>query len=424
MQQHKMKTDLVVVKMVIMMSFLATLSGICDVNGTSLAEVHSSVAEVTSVSQVPELKFSKKLLSFPLPKGVQKTAKDDVDAVEFGQKGLNEIFRRVAPYVPDVFYEKAQLPFADREKFLNSAEKREIIKILQKRYEPTLGREKFWNKTLMQHLLNLCDEMVIYGRPLASIRAETKSIREAVDLCGMTQLGYWMDVSKAKYRDYQKITPEDYDEREARRETEYMGHLANVYGSTAYGKAVGLRPEKPINADCPYYSAEDFAHLSLSQKKELLDMFKILPDRLRSVPGISPRMFVNDYLAIRADTTGFSYVTRYAPKKLKKEQAIKLQKLCLEILTYTHPLALLKIKDYSLERVMFKCGFLYADKFYQKKKRHDEQKPKKLSEKEQVIYDREAQALMDLGKRFNRPDWVQFGQEMYEAGQKQKTNDR
>lgn len=42
------------------------------------------------------------------------------------------------------------------------------------------------------------------------------------------------------------------------------------------------------------------------------------------------------------------------------------------------------------------------------------------SEKEQVIYDREAQALMDLGKRFNRPDWVQFGQEMYEAGQAQK----
>lgn len=376
-------------------------------------KVQSSV-KISGTSGDVNLTFSGKLLSFSLPKVIQKKSKDDKGAVEYGQKRRNEIFLKAAPYVPDIIYEKSKLSYEERQEFINSPEKQKVMQTLQTKFGSTIGRNTVWYMPLMKHILDICDEMLIYGRPLATIRKETLSIREAVDLCGMVQLGKWMDVVKAKNREYKTIVPDGYDEREAQKQRKYLTGFIDVYSSRAYSKAVGLIPEKPINEDCPCFSVDDFSHLSPQQKKELLEMFKYLPNNIKDASVLAPSQMVNHYLELQADKTGYTYVSRHAKKKLKKEKAIRLQKLCLELLTYSRPLLLLNIKDYSLERTIYICHFHYAMDFYRKQKAGDDRQ-KELQEKEKIIYEREANAMITLGERFRRPEWIQFGEDMLQA---------
>ena len=122
------------------------------------------------------------------------------------------------------------------------------------------------------------------------------------------------------------------------------------------------------------------------------------------------------YQKIQADQTGYRYVQQQRPG-LSREQAQKVQKLSLEMVIYKRPLALLRAEDYSLEQVMKVCQFRHAELFYQ-----DQQKGERLTgeiyEFGFVLANLQAKALMHLGKKYNHPDWVEFGQEMYDAYQK------
>ena len=119
---------------------------------------------------------------------------------------------------------------------------------------------------------------------------------------------------------------------------------------------------------------------------------------------------------MRADKTGYRYIQERRPG-LSKEEAAKVQKLAMEMVIYRRPLALLRAEDYSLEQVINACHFRHAELFYE-----DQQKGERLTgeiyEFGFVMANLQAKALINLGKKFNHPDWVEFGQEMYDAYQK------
>ncbi len=190
-----------------------------------------------------------------------------------------------------------------------------------------------------------------------------------------------------------------------------------MYGYDAYTQITGISVEKPINSDCPYYSAQDFSHLTPTQKKKLLEMLYLLPESIKNVPRSGARATWNEYEKIKADKTGYSYFNTYIskrlPKKWEKEELLEFQKLCLDMLVYGRPEALLKAKSATLERIIYTCRFRHAEDFYRRQK-GSKIKEKQFDKTERMIYDREANALVTLGKKYKHSDWVKFGNEMLE----------
>lgn len=378
-----------------------------------------------SIPGLPELKFSNKFSAFPIPEVKNRdyyineeylTNRRQYNACQYSWVYRSEILRAASPYIPDIFYEKSQLPYAERMAFLNSPEKQAITKALKERFETNVGATTFWKLPMMRHILELCDEVLIYGRPVVSLATETESIRKAVDLCGMTQLGKRMDIRKAKNREYKILTPDGYDAKEARYQLRYMDRLQHTYGMIAYNRAIGILPDKSISSAAYYYSKADFAHLTPKQRDELLKIFEGMPPKVREAVILSSDQLYQIYQEIKADKTGYRYVQREHPY-LSREKAAQVQKVCLEMVIYRRPLALLRAENYSLERIMYTCEFHYAETFY-KRQQKGEKLIKGLNEKVLAKANLQAKALIYLGKKYNHPDWVEFGQEMYGDNQR------
>ena len=376
-------------------------------NAPQKTNTNSVPAVAFSIPSMPELKFSSKLAGIPLPKVERKSLYEPEESQRLRR---NDALRAAVPYIPDIVYEKSKLPYAERMKFMNS-EYWKIENAFRKEFDRTVGEKLVWHLNLRTHVVRICRELLIYGRPVATLPTETNSVREAIDLCGLTQLGYWIDIQKAKNREFNVLIPEGYDEQEALQQKKYLYDLYLIYGEAAYDKAMGLRSEKPISVDCPCYTARDFAHLTQAQRKKLLDMFKLLPENVKKAPALGARETMHDYQEILADATGYGYIHKHVSSLMPTEMAIKAQKLSLEILTYGQPLILLKGKQYSLEQIMYVCRFRQAEDFYRRQQgKYVEEKM--FDEVEQAIYNREAKAMMALGEKFKHPEWAQFGNNM------------
>lgn len=376
-------------------------------NAPQKTNTNSVPAVAFSIPSMPELKFSSKLAGIPLPKVERKSLYEPEESQRLRR---NDALRAAVPYIPDIVYEKSKLPYAERMKFMKS-EYWKIEDALRKEFDRTVGEKLVWHLNLRTHVVYICRELLIYGRPVATLPTETNSVREAIDLCGLTQLGYWIDIQKAKNREFNVLIPEGYDEQEALQQKKYLREFYLIYGETAYNKAMGLTPKKPISADCPCYTARDFAHLTQVQRNKLLDMFKLLPENVKKAPALGARETIRDYQEILADKTGYGYIHKHVSSMMPTEMATKAQKLSLEILTYGQPLILLKGKRYSLEQIMYVCRFRQAEDFYRRQQgKHVEEKM--FDEVEQAIYNREAKAMMALGEKFKHPEWVQFGDNM------------
>ena len=63
------------------------------------------------------------------------------------------------------------------------------------------------------------------------------------------------------------------------------------------------------------------------------------------------------------------------------------------------------------------CDFRCAEIFYERQQK-GEQPKNKLREKLLCMANLEANALVNLGKQYNHPDWIEFGKKMYEENQK------
>ena len=292
------------------------------------------------------------------------------------------------------------------------------MKALKERFEINDGAVMLFKQPLMMCILVLCNEVIVYGRPLVTLPTETESLREAVDICGLTQLGKWMDIQKAKNRELKNIVPEGYDEKEAQKQRQHMPRLRIMYNPYDYFKAIGVMPEKPIRSYCRYFSEEDFAHLSKKQKEELLQAFADLPPILTVAPGLNSGEIYKEYMAIKSDKTGYMYIYKHGGNStISKEHARKAQKLAMEMVIYRRPLALLHAEHYTLEQVMQVCKFGHAEIFYEMQQK-GKKKVGEISEFGFVMGNLQAKVLMHLGKKYNHPDWVEFGQEMYDAYQK------
>ena len=383
---------------------------------------HHSTPQIL-IPDMPELKFSNKLATFPVtqPENAEyyrqqkyKTDKSKYNTKDFHRCLEYDMLRLGGPYVPDIFYEKAQLPYAERIKFYNDPEWKKIMSALDKQFGNNIEKKRLWNGTpLISCIKMLCSEMLTFGRPLASLTTETESAREAVYLCGMTQLGNWMDIQKAKNREFKDIIPEGYNEKEAQEQQKHLCYFKGLFGNQ-YAKDVGEWAERPIRGDIPYLDEADFAHLTVEKKNELLDLFDYMPYQCKDTPCMGTGEIYALYQKIQADQTGYRYVQQQRPG-LSRAQAEKVQQLSLEMVIYKRPLALLRAEDYSLEQVMKVCQFHSAEKFYRRQQSKNKKKGR-ICEEALVIYNLEADALVTLGKKFNHPDWSKFGQEMYEEG--------
>ena len=373
-----------------------------------------------SIPSMPELQFSNKLSVFPI-------ISNNVSLARYHQ---NHVFKVAAPYVPDIFYEKSKLPYAERQAFLHSPEKQAIMDALKKQLETKesfrqqlvtqVGPEKWRGSALMWHVLELCDEILIYGQPIVSLPSKTESLREAVDLCGMIQLGKWFDIQKAKRQEFQAIIPEGYNEKEAEYQRMYLCGLQRVYHMERdFARAVGIAPDDPINnVYCPYHTKADFARLPPQKREALLDMFMYMPENIVAAPKFSTWDLYEEYQKIQSDKTGYEYARKYGHcPKASQAYHTALQELCLEMIMYKRPLALLHAENYSLEQVMFVCNLELAKRFYERYQKGLREKGE-VSDERFAVGNMEAKALINLGKKFNHPDWVQFGQEMYDEYQK------
>jgi len=368
-----------------------------------------------SIPYRPDLKFSNKLSSALLPTVAETNF---YTSAQYQRICKNDALRAASPYVPDIFYEKSKLPYTERIKFYESPDYWIIEDAVRKEFDKAVGKKLVHGLNLRTHIAYICRELIIYGRPLATLPTETESLREAVDLCGLTQLGKWMDIQKAQNRDHRYYVPKEYDEVEALRQSKHLLGILRMYGDAAYTQIVGIRSEKPINDDCPYYSEQDFSHLTAVKKKKLLEMLYLLPENIKNVPRSGARATWNEYEKIKADETGYAYFGAYIkqrlPKKWEKDELIEYQKLCLEMLTYGRPEVLLKAKGASLEQIIYICHFRNAEDFYRRQKGEKVgQRP--FDQLERMIYDREANALVTLGKKYKHMDWVKFGDEMLKA---------
>lgn len=388
---------------------------------------NSQATSEICIPWMPELKFSNKFSSFPVPevqnldyylKEEYLSDKSKYSSTEAGRVNEALFLRKAAPYIPDVFYEKSKLPYAERMKFYESPEKKEIMKALKERFETNDGAVMVLKQPLMMRILVLCNEVIVYGRPLVTLPTETESLREAVDICGLTQLGKWMDIQKAKNRELKNIVPEGYDEKEAQKQRQHMPRLRIMYNPYDYFKAIGVMPEKPIRSDCRYFSEEDFAHLTKKQKEELLDLWGILPPYVKVAPGLNSGEIYKEYMAITSDKTGYMYILNNSyPTNKSKERLRRAQKLAMEMVIYRRPLALLHAENYTLEQVIQVCNFRLAKGFYGRQQK-GERITGEIGELGFTIGNLEAKALINLGKKYHHPDWVEFGQEMYDAVQK------
>lgn len=377
------------------------------------------------IPDMPELKFSNKLATFPVipPKNaeyyrqhVYERDRREYNTLDWQRCLEYDMLRLCSPYVPDIFYEKAQLPYAERIKFYDDPKWKKIMSALEKQFGNNIGKKQLWNGCpLILSIQMLCSEMLTFGRPLASLTTETESAREAVYLCGMTQLGNWMDIQKAKNREFKDIIPEGYNEKEAQEQQKHLCYFKGLFGNQ-YAKDVGEWAERPIRGDLSYFDEADFAHLTVEKKNELLDLFDYMPYQCKDTPCMGTGEIYALYQKIQADQTGYRYVQQQRPG-LSRAQAEKVQQLSLEMVIYKRPLALLRAEDYSLEQVMKACHFRFADSFYRWRQK-DDKKLGKTNEMGLTMMNMEAKALMDLGKRFNHPEWGQFGQEMQDTIQK------
>ena len=370
-------------------------------------ETNAIPAVAFSVPEMPELTFSNKLSGIPIPSIPRK---DYYQSSEYYLLRRGAGLRAAAPYVPDIFYEMSKRPYAERMAFM----RRNYAKIavpLEKELDKQVGKELIYHVRLTYHVRYVCQELLYFGRPVVTLPAETQSVRQAVDLCGLTQLGKWMDLQKAKNREFNVQIPDGYDEQEAMEQKKHFFKFERVYGEEACARAMGLVRDNPISPLCPYYTAKDFAHLTPAQRKNLLDMFKILPESIQKAPISDSRLTVSDYREILADKTGYQYIHRHVSSLIPEAKAIQAQKLSLEILTYGQPLILLKGKEYTLEQMMYVCRFRQAEN-YHRRKQGKKVPEKQFDDIEKIIYEREANALISLGKKFKKPEWSQFGESM------------
>ena len=394
-----------------MIAFVAALTAM-GAGKTVPAKARQNVVPIAPISipGLPELEFSNKLSQFPLPEVLQTEG-------YCVQKYYINCFRAAAPYVPDIIYEKSQLPYPERMKFLYSLENNKIRKGLQKYLEEKLKGKKVGSDSLVTHVLALYGEVLILGQPAVTLPTKAANFREAVDVCGMTQFGQWMDVQKAKNRELRDIIPPGYDaaaEAEAMEQKRHLYCFEKVYDPFDYKKQIGILPEKPIRSFCPMYTASDFSHLSHERKTELIEMIRDMPREIVDAPGFEVPDIYRIYAEIQADKTGYEYMRKLTSnKKMSKEYATVLQKLALEMLTYKRPLELLRAGRYSLKQVIYACRFEYAEEFYRNQK--EGKKRKEIEKKEQDIYAWEANALVALGKRYHNQEWIKFGDDMLKA---------
>ena len=391
-----------------------------------------------SIPWMPELKFSNKLATFPVtePENAEfyrqheyKKDRRKDNSRDWGRCLEYDMLKLGGAYVPDIFYEKAQLPYAERMAFFDNPEWEKIMSALEEQFGSNIGEKRLFNgQPLILGIQMLCSEMLVYGRPLASLTTETESVREAVDLCGMTQLGYWMDIQKAKNREFKDVIPEGYDAKEAQKQQDHLYNFRLLFDCDDYFKAIGVYAENPIRSDLPYYSKEDFAHLTKEQTDELLDLWGILPPQLKVAPQLDTSKIFEEYLAIKADKTGYMYILNNShPTNKSQDRLRRAQKLAMEMVIYRRPLALLHAENYTLEQVISACHFYYADKFYRRQQK-GKSRTKNMQKEAWTMHDLEAKALMNLGKKYHHSDWVEFGQRMYNEGQEfrglvQKHND-
>ncbi len=172
-------------------------------NKMSAVEKQITPSVVTfSIPDRPDITFSNKLAGIPLPKVAQTNF---YTSAQYERICKNDALRAASPYVPDIFYEKSKLPYAERMKFYNSHEYWRIENALREECYDTIEEKLIHGMDLRTHIIHICRELLIYGRPLATLPTETESLREAVDICGLTQLGKWMDIQKAKNREFRII---------------------------------------------------------------------------------------------------------------------------------------------------------------------------------------------------------------------------
>lgn len=96
---------------------------------------NSQATSEICIPWMPELKFSNKFSSFPVPK-VQNldyylkeeylSDKSKYSSTDAGRVNQALVLRKAAPYIPDIFYEKSKLPYAERMKFYESPEKKKL----------------------------------------------------------------------------------------------------------------------------------------------------------------------------------------------------------------------------------------------------------------------------------------------------------
>ena len=101
--------------------------------GTPVAVTQDAPTEEISIPWMPELTFSNKFANFPIPQvenaeyyrlGKYRSDRSKYNSAEATKCHDGDILRKISPYIPDIFYEKSKLSYAERIQFLNSPEKK------------------------------------------------------------------------------------------------------------------------------------------------------------------------------------------------------------------------------------------------------------------------------------------------------------
>lgn len=317
------------------------------------------------------------------------------------------VFREVYQFIPDKIYLMTEKPYEDRVAFHNSEEKRvmmeQVYQYLQKKYPGRLVH----NVPIVKQTQRQADEILLCGRPVATIDTKRVPLRKAVDLCGMTQVGMWMDMIKAQNTEHKIYYPKGYKHDEIEPHLKYYISLEMMYGYDEYCKTVGFTPKKAINKVCPY-STEDFAGVSPSEKRKILKMFEFMPPEILNAPPLHRSYLIQRYEKVSSDKTGYTYIQDYAQSKRKKitnEYAAEVQKMCLEILLYRRPIALIDKKS-TVENLISRCRYANAIRVYT-----NQGTLSKHTNNLEFYW--EANAIKQLGLKWERDDFVQFAQKMH-----------
>ena len=153
-------------------------------------------------------------------------------------------------------------------------------------------------------------------------------------------------------------------------------------------------------------------HLAPDEKKEFLDVYKLLPQtfKLTTITGILSGRDIWRYIEFSSDKSGYKCVRKMS-KNLNREQAIKVQKMCLEILTYGKPLIILGAENDTLEQIIDRCHLAFVRRY----RNHPEDEKKWMGGKAVALemgFYRNANAMIGLGEAYHHPEWIQLGKDM------------